>query len=383
LKIWFDVLTPKQLLFFEPMIKRIKKNNTVLCTSRDYNQVTQLAKIRNLKLVIVGKHGGSKRHDKLHASLHRTKLLSTRIKKFSPDITISFCSPEAARTSYGLGIPHVCFSDSPHATAVMKLSLPYADKLLIPWVIPKSDFKNMGIDPKNIIRYKSIDAAQITKRKVFFDCGTDINSRRWKTILIRTPEDEAAYLSKQSDVVNIIKKIEKDFFGCHITVLTRYKKQAESLKKKFSKSVQSKSIPTHAYDKSNPQKMKEGGIPEHTWSKFQIVSKVVDGHKMLLDSDVFVGSGGTMTAESALLGVPTISYNAIPNRIEDYLVSKKIVARCMTPNKIAERITRVFQLTSYRGGRSERTRRLELQKFVNSLEDPYPILLKTIKSVLK
>jgi len=35
------------------MIKRIKKKNTVLSTSRDYNQVTQLAKIRNLKLVIV------------------------------------------------------------------------------------------------------------------------------------------------------------------------------------------------------------------------------------------------------------------------------------------------------------------------------------------
>jgi len=384
LKIWFDVLTPKQLVFFESMIKRIKKNNTVLCTSRDYSQVTQLAKIRNLKLVIVGKHGGSERHDKLNASLHRTKLLSTRIKKFSPDITISFCSPEAARASYGLGIPHVCFSDSPHATAVMKLSLPYADKLLIPWIIPKSDFKNMGIDPKNIIQYKSIDAAQITKRKVFFGCGTDIKSRRsWKTILIRTPEDEAAYSSKQSDVVNIIKKIEKDFFGCHITVLTRYKKQAESLKKKFSKSVQNKWIPYANYDKSNPQKMKERGIPEHIRSKFQIVSKVVDGHKMLLDSDVFVGSGGTMTAESALLGVPTISYNAIPNRIEDYLVSKKIVTRCMTPNKIAERITHVFQLTSYRGGGSEHTRRMQIKKFVNSLEDPYPILLKTIKSILK
>jgi len=383
MKIWFDVLTPKQLLFFESMIKRIKKNNTVLCTSRDYDQVTQLAKIKNLKLVIVGKHGGSERHDKLNASLRRAKLLSTRIKGFSPDITISFCSPEAARVSYGLGIPHVCFSDSPHATAVMKLSLPYTDKLLIPWIIPKSDFKNMGIDPKNIIQYKSIDAAQITKRKVFFGCGTDINSRKWKTILIRTPEDEAAYLSKQSDVVNIIKKIEKDFFGCHITVLTRYKKQAGLLKKKFSKSVQNKWIPCSDYDKSNPQKMKERGIPEHIRSKFQIVSKVVDGEKMLLDSDVFVGSGGTMTAESALLGVPTISYNAIPNRIEYYLVSKKIVTRCMTPNEVTERITRIFQLTSYRGGGSEHTRRLEIKKFVNSLEDPYHILLKTIKSILK
>jgi len=338
------------------MIKRLKKNHSVLCTSRKYNQVTELAKIRKQKLVIIGKYGGVKKHDKLDASLSRSKLLVRKISKFLPDITLSSCSPEAARVSYGLGIPHVCFSDSPHATAVMKLSLPYANKLLIPWIIPKSDFENMGIEPKNIIQYKTIDAAQITKQKVFFGCGTDINSRRWKTILIRTPEDEAAYSSKQSNIVDIIKKIEKDFLGCHITVLTRYKKQAGLLKKKFSKSAQ---------------------------SKFQIVSKVVDGKKMLLDSDIFVGSGGTMTAESALLGVPTISYNALPNRIEDYLVNKKIVARCMTPNKVSERITHIFQLTSYRGGGSEHTRRLELQKFVNSLEDPYPILLKTIKSILK
>ena len=338
------------------MIKRLKKNHSVLCTSRKYNQVTDLAKIRKQKLVIIGKYGGVKKHDKLDASLSRSKLLVRKISKFLPDITLSFCSPEAARVSYGLGIPHVCFSDSPHATAVMKLSLPYANKLLIPWIIPKSDFENMGIEPKNIIQYKTIDAAQITKQKVFLTCGTGINSRKWKTILIRTPEDEAAYSSKQSDVVDIIKKIEKDFLGCHITVLTRYKKQADLLKKKFSKSAQ---------------------------SKFQIVSKVVDGKKMLLDSDVFVGSGGTMTAESALLGIPTISYNATPNRIEDYLVSKKIVTRCMTPNKVAERITHVFQLTSYRGGGYERTRRLRIKKFVNSLEDPYPIPLKTIKSIIK
>ncbi len=356
MKIWFDILTPKQLLFFESIIQRLKKNHTVLCTSRKYNQVTDLAKIRKQKLVIIGKYGGVKKHDKLDASLSRSKLLVRKISKFLPDITLSSCSPEAARVSYGLGIPHICFSDSPHATAVMKLSLPYANKLLIPWIIPKSDFKNMGIKPKNIIQYKTIDAAQITKQKVFLSCGTDINSREWKTILIRTPEEEAAYSSKQSDIVGIIKKIKKDFLGCHITVLTRYEKQAELLKKKFSKSAQ---------------------------SKFQIVSKVVDGKKLLLDSDVFVGSGGTMTAESALLGVPTISYNAIPNRIEDYLVSKKIVTRCMTPNKVAERITHVFQLTSYRGGGHERTRRLRIKKFVNSLEDPYPILLKTMKSVMK
>ena len=39
---------------------------------------------------------------------------------------------------------------------------------------------------------------------------------------------------------------------------------------------------------------------------------------------VFVGSGGTMTAESALLGIPTISYNAVPNIIEDLSCQEKI-----------------------------------------------------------
>ncbi len=358
MKIWFDILTPKQLLFFEPIIQRLKKNHTMLCTSRKYNQVTDLAKIRKQKLVIIGKYGGAKKHDKLDASLSRSKLLVKKIGKFLPDITLSSCSPEAARVSYGLDIPHICFSDSPHATAVMKLSLPYANKLLIPWIIPKSDFKNMGIEPKNIIQYKTIDAAQITKGKVFeprlpYDQIAD-------KILIRTPEDEAAYSSKQSDVVGIIKKIKKNRLGKQygaITVLTRYKKQADLLKKNFSKSAQ---------------------------IKVQIVSKVIDGKKLLRNCDVFVGSGGTMTAESALLGVPTISYNATPNRIEAYLVSKKIVTRCMTPNKIAERIDFIIRLSwGVRGRLYERSRRLRIKKFVGSLEDPYPILLKTIKSIIK
>ena len=355
MKIWFDILTPKQLLFSEPIIQRLKKNHNTLCTSRKYNQVTDLAKIRKQKLVIIGKHGGAEKHDKLDARLSRSKSLVKKISTFLPDITLSFCSPEAARVSYGLGIPHICFSDSPHATAVMKLSLPYANKLLIPWIIPKSDFKNMGIEPKNIIQYKSIDAAQITKGKVFeprlpYDQIAD-------KILIRTPEDEAAYSSKQSDVVGIIKKIKKNHLREHITVLTRYKKQADLLKKNFSKSAQ---------------------------NKVQIVSKVVDGKKLLRNCDVFVGSGGTMTAESALLGVPTISYNATPNRIEAYLVSKKIVTRCMTPNKIAERIDGIVRRSwGIRGSLYERSRRLRIKKFVNSLEDPYPILLKTMKSVMK
>jgi len=345
LNIWFDVLTPKQLVFFEPMIKRIKKNNTVLCTSRDYDQVTQLAKIRNLKLVIVGKHGGSKRHDKLNASLHRAKLLSTKIKKFSPDITISFCSPEAARVSYGLDIAHICFSDSPHANAVMRLVVPLIQKLLVPWIIPKKEFVKFGINSNDIIHYKAIDASIIAKRKVSKNSKRLDKESGRRVILVRVEEEYASYSTKKRPAIPIIKEIIKNFSDQEIIVMGRYTSQVRHLDQTFGK-------------------------------KIRVLNKIVDSKTLLENASVFVGSGGTMTAESALLGIPTISYNAVPNIIEAYLVRKKLVIRKTNPKQVVISIRKIL-------GSSNLEIKKKSKKMLNSMEDPYPILVKTMKSVLK
>ena len=344
MKIWFDVLTPKQLLFFEPMISRIKKNHTVLCTSRDYNQVTQLAKIRNLKLVIIGKHGGSKRHDKLNASLRRAKLLAIRIKEFSPDITISFCSPEAARVSYGLNIVHICFSDSPHAKAVMRLVIPLVQKLLIPWIIPKKEFVKFGINIKNIIQYRAIDAAIIAKRKIPKNGKKLARGSKRKMILVRVEEEYASYPSKKRPAIPIIKEIIKNFCNEEIVVMARYTSQVRYLEQTFGKKIR--------------------------------VLNVVDSKILLKNTHIFVGSGGTMTAESALLGIPTISYNAIPNIIEAYLVRKKLVIRETNPKRIVISIRKILASSNLEIKKKSK-------KILDSMEDPYPVLVKTMKSVLK
>ena len=345
MKIWFDVLTPKQLLFFEPMIKRIKKNHTILCTSRDYNQVTQLAKIRNLRLVIIGKHGGPKRHDKLNASLRRAKLLSIRVKEFSPDITVSFCSPEAARVSYGLNIAHICFSDSPHAKAVMRLVIPLVQKLLIPWIIPKKEFIKFGIDIKNIIQYRAIDAAIISKRRISKNDKKLVKESKRKMILVRVEEEYASYSSKKRPAIPIIKEIIKNFRNEEIVVMARYASQARHIEQTFGK-------------------------------KIRVLDKVVDSKILLENTRIFVGSGGTMTAESALLGIPTISYNAVPNIIEAYLARKKLVIRETNPKKIVIAIMKIFESSNLEIKKKSK-------KMLDSMEDPYPILVKTMKSVLK
>ena len=323
------------------MIKRLKKNHSVLCTSRKYSQVTELAKIRKQKLVIIGKHGGAKKYDKLNASLSRSKLLVKKITKFSPDITLSFCSPEAARISYGLGIKHICFSDSPHAENVMRLVVPLVQKLLIPWIIPKKKFTKFGIDQNNIIQYKAIDAATISKRKIK-NIKKTVGKR---IILIRLEEDEASYSLKKRPIIPIVKEILKEFSGQEIVIMTRYATQKKYLQQIFQK-------------------------------KIKILSTVVDSKLLLYNADIFIGSGGTMTAESALLGIPTISYDAVPNIIEDYLVRKKLVMREINPKKMVSVMKKVFKSSNSR-------RKNRAKKMMSSMEDPYPILLKTMKSVLK
>ena len=166
MKIWIDILTPKQLLFSEPIIEKLGKKHDLLCTSRDYDEVSKLAKIRNFNLIFIGKHGGGDKKSKLDASIQRMDKISKKIKVFSPDIVISFCSPEAARIAYGLGIKHIAFCDSPQAEAVMRLTLPLIQKLLIPFTIPKNEFSKYGIDKKNIIHYKAIDAFVTIQRKI-------------------------------------------------------------------------------------------------------------------------------------------------------------------------------------------------------------------------
>ena len=342
MKIWFDILTPKQYLFFEYFIQKLRKQHKIVSTSRKYQQVNGIRKFGSINPIIIGKHGGKNNVNKLLASLDRTKLLTNKIEKLNPDLLISFCSPEASRVAFGLGIPHIAFSDSPHAEAVMRLSLPYAAKLLTPWIIPKSDFEGFGINRKNIISYKAIDAGIIIKN---YQKNKQKKINAKKIIVIRPEESEAAYITKKSKTIKIIKKIVDKFPEEQKIVLSRYKGQTENLRKIFG-------------------------------SDICLFSKPVNGKELLNNTDCFIGSGGTMTAEAGLLGIPTISLNTIPNRIEDFLVKKRIIVRSENPEKISKE---VFQ--SLNNLQIIKKRKENARKIVTTFEDPYQVLLKTMRTL--
>ena len=342
MKIWIDILTPKQLLFSEPIIEKLGQKHDILCTSRQYNEVTKLAKIRHFDLIFVGKHGGGDKKSKLKASIERIEKLSKKISKFGPDVVISFGSPEAARISFGLGIKHIMFCDSPHANAVMRLTLPLIQKLLIPYVIPKKEFSKFGINEKDIVQYKAIDAVVTMQRKINQNIISPFKNNNKKNILIRVEEEQAAYTSKSSKIIPIIKKIANDYKDENIIVLGRYTQQIINLQKIMGK-------------------------------KIKVIKMSFDGKYLLNDTDVFIGSGGTMTAESALMGIPTISYNAVPNIIENFLVKKSLVKRETNPKKVSNEIKRIF-------ARKNDQNQKRARKVVKQMEDPIEKLIKIIKN---
>ena len=308
-----------------------------MCTTRNYREVNELSKLKNLKLVVVGKHGGNTKYGKLDASLKRSVSLSSLVEKFKPDVLVSFCSPEASRVGFGLGIRHYAFCDSPHAEAVMKLSIPFVDKLLIPWIISKNEFTRYGIKQRNIITYKAIDASIIVRNAI----RIKRQKNKRKTILIRVEEEYAAYAQKNNHSTEIIQKILENFPQHNILVLPRYKSQIEIIRKTVK-------------------------------GRIKILNKAVIGSEVLQKVDVFIGSGGTMTAEAALLGIPTISYNAVPNLIQNFLVRKKLVNLESNPDKIISLISKFLV-------RDNNSLQKNAQKTLISMEDPYKKLNQLIR----
>lgn len=262
-----------------------------------------MSKKIGLESIIVGKHGGGSLYGKLISSSERISLLADLINDWKPD---------CARVAYGLNIKHICVNDSPHAQSVAKLTIPLSHILLTPWIIPYSAWTRYGISRNRIIKYKTLDPLVWLKRMKSYDSESlDLSiDEAKKTIVIRLEESFASYLlglsNKWSD--DLLKGMLNRFQDSNIIILCRYEPQLSK-------------------------------ILENYGDKFIVPKEVVIGFNLLKNTDLFIGMGGTMTAESALMGVPTISaYKGKDTFVEDYLIRKRLIVKPRTIKGILENV---------------------------------------------
>lgn len=83
-----------------------------------------------------------------------------------------------------------------------------------------------------------------------------------------------------------------------------------------------------------------------------------------------------MTAESALLGSPTLScYPREPTIIENYLIKEKLVRRITDPDKASKEIIQI--LGDYES--IHRIQREKAQLLISKMEDPIDVIVQTIE----
>jgi predicted glycosyltransferase len=352
MKAWIDILTPKQANYFAELQHRLNaKGVRTFLTTREYREVNELLALRNVKSIQVGRHGGGALRDKLQESCKRVSELAKVVEEQGPDVAISFSSPEASRVAFGLKIPHYCISDSPHAEAVCRLSLPLSEKLFTPWIIPLHAWRRYGMNPRDIVRYRALDPAvwingYHSNPKVLESLKLDISR---PIILVRPPEEFAAYLSGRSSIISAstiditAKLLDSADQGSQIVVLARYDGQSDKLDKRFDGRI---IAPKHAVD----------AIP------------------LLQAASVFIGGGGTMTAEAALLGVPSISYYpGEPTFVDRYLINYGLVDRLQDPGRIAQRALAVSRNREFHEFCQKKS-----TKLLQSMEDPLRIVVHRI-----
>jgi predicted glycosyltransferase len=270
LKIWYDACTGKQIRYGAAIAKRLRKSgHEVIFTTREHPDALALAHVIGETPIVVGKYSPESLFSRLEESATRIIQFSRLFRDNSPDIAISHQSVELCRTAFGLGIPIILTADTPHAKAVNKLTLPFANTLVVSEAMPNRFLKKYC--QGNIIRFKGVDeAAWIKDYKV-----SKNTSFKKPLIVVREIESKAAYaLGIEDSTVEIAKKLEA--LG-NVLLLKRYIN-----KKEF-----------------------------------------VDSVKIVANADLVVSAGGTIAREAALQGVPSIVISKLGRtRVNIYLARK-------------------------------------------------------------
>ncbi|MEM4260581.1 MAG: DUF354 domain-containing protein [Candidatus Woesearchaeota archaeon] len=280
MRIFIDIGHPAHVHYFRNFIKIMKeRGHKFFITARDKEVTHQLLDYYNIEYHSRGK-GRTGYFGKFQYIFEADYKILRFARQFKPDLFLSFGSAYAAHVSKLIGKPHIAFDDTDHAKYEHLMYVPFTDYIHT----PEAYLKNFG---KKHFRFKGIMELSYLHPKYLDNSLNDESTK--KQIFIRIISWEASHdfghsSKNYTNFINFLNEISSDY-----EIIISGEREIPVEIKKF-------------YHPISPEKI----------------------HQILKKSCIYIGEGGTIANESAILGVPNILINPISKTVgvHQYLKSK-------------------------------------------------------------
>jgi predicted glycosyltransferase len=298
MRIWIDLTNSPHVNFFSDMIEQLRKEHDVLLTCRPLADTLGLLRQKGFVYHVVGSHYGASKARKAAGFVVRVTQLHSFLRRRRIDVAIShssFYSPVVARL---LGIRSIYLNDNEHALG-NRISFLCASTIMVPEFLTTEMVCHQWGSPKKTIRYPGV------KEGVYLSSLNGSVSKRGDResgpteIFIRPEPWTAQYyqgaVNFMDDLIIGLKRKHR------IILMPRGARQAEHYRQVRFQGIT---------------------IPREPLTLEEMASRC----------SLFIGAGGTMTREAAVLGIPTISvYQSDLLAVDRYLIDQECMVHNVMP----------------------------------------------------
>jgi uncharacterized protein len=290
MRIWIDFINTPQVSFFVPFIKEFKKLDIeILLTCRDSGNTIDLLRQQGLDYHVIGKRVGKGLLQKLLFFPRRLVMLYLFIRKNRPEISASQSSFYQPIVAKFLNVPCLYTNDNEHAKGNV-FGFLFATKVVLPISLSSEKFTKKWPLREKLTFYPSVkEAIYLSQRPELLPL---LKEKKSKIYFRPEPWSAQYYQGPLNFFDDILLQLSREN---EVIILPRDKIQGEHY-------MQSK------------------------FSALTVAQKPLSLNNIVSDCLLFIGAGGSMTRELAVLEIPVVSiYQAEMLSVDRYLVDKGLM----------------------------------------------------------
>lgn len=314
MRVWFDLSNSPHINLFAGMIRELQRDgHEVIITCRPLANTIDLLDLHRLPYTVIGVHYGGKLLMKALGFPVRVWQLWRFLRKRQIDVAISqssFHSPLVARL---LGVRSIYMNDNEHALGNV-LSFVCASTIMVPEFLSLEKLRRQMASARKVIRYPGVkEGIYLWQLDVAQNLGGRSHKARPTVYMRPEPWTAQYYKGRQNFLDDVILGVRDQ---ADVVILPRGADQGRHYK-------------------------------DARFAGVRVVDTALDIADIAPDCALFIGAGGTMTREMAVLGVPTISvYQDELLDVDRHLIDQG--AFIHEPNLTAAQVLEVLRQASHR-----------------------------------